>query len=70
MIYEDGVGRVEKYSAIFNVKRLRRVPSDLLPTVYGIIDFYDKDGRIWLDTVDGYINMNIAGSKMMNRDQL
>lgn len=58
MFYEKGAGRVEEYSALFNVRMNRRVSDTLLKTIYGVFGFVEKDGKIWLDTADGYIDLD------------
>lgn len=64
LFYEEGASRAEEYSIIYNVKMRKRVDETILKTKYGIFGFVEDKGRIWLDTIDGFINLNEIKEKM------
>lgn len=64
LFYEEGANRAEEYSIIYNVRMRKRVDESLLETKYGIFGFVEDKGRIWLDTIDGYIDLDEIEEKM------
>jgi len=49
--------RVEELHALYHVRSMKRVGPDLLDSSTGIYGFTEKDGRIWLDTSEGLIDL-------------
>ncbi len=64
LFYEEGANRAEEYSIIYNVRMRKRVNESLLETKYGIFGFVEDKGRIWLDTIDGFIDLEKIEEKM------
>lgn len=64
LFYEEGANRAEEYSIIYNVRMQKRVDESILETKYGIFGFVEDKGRIWLDTIDGYIDLDQIKEKM------
>lgn len=64
LFYEEGASRAEEYSIIYNIRMRERVDASILETRYGIYGFVEDQGRIWLDTIDGYIDLEEVEEKM------
>ncbi|HCC71273.1 MAG TPA: hypothetical protein DEQ09_09005 [Bacteroidales bacterium] len=63
-IYEEGADRVDEYSILYNVRMMERVDDKILKTRYGLFGFIKEDGKIWLDTIDGYIDLEKIREEM------
>ncbi|MDT8401757.1 MAG: hypothetical protein RQ743_08685 [Bacteroidales bacterium] len=68
IISGDGQGRAEEYSALYNIRMLRRVDESILDIKYGMFGFVEDSGKIWLDTIDGFVDLEIVREEM--RDKL
>ncbi|MBS0012227.1 MAG: hypothetical protein KFF49_12505 [Bacteroidales bacterium] len=64
MFFREGAPRVEEYSVLYNIRMLRRVDDNILGIKYGIFGFIDDNGKIWLDTIDGYIDLDRVRERM------
>lgn len=62
--YEEGAGRVEEYSILYHVRSLQRVDTSLLKTQYGMFGFFKKDGKLFLDTAEGPVDLEIIRLKI------
>ncbi|MGM0667709.1 MAG: hypothetical protein ACQETA_10340, partial [Bacteroidota bacterium] len=58
-------GRVEEYSVLYNVRMLQRVDESILGTRYGMFGFVEDNGKIWLDTIDGFIDLDKIKDRML-----
>ncbi len=58
MIFSQGSDRVEEYSILYNVRMLRRVDESILDIKYGMFGFVEDNGKIWLDTIDGFVDLD------------
>lgn len=65
LFYPGGAGRVEEYSVLYNVRMLQRVDESILETGFGVFGFVEENGRIWLDTVDGFIDLDKIKDRML-----
>jgi len=65
LFYPGGSARVEEHSALYNVRLLQRVDESILETQYGIFGFVEDDGRTWLDTIDGFIDLDKIKNMML-----
>jgi len=66
MIYTEGMDRIEEYSILYNVRMLRRVDNSILDLKYGMFGFVEDNGKIWLDTIDGLVDLNEIREEMNN----
>jgi hypothetical protein len=57
MFSQEGAGKVEEYSVLYYTRSLQRIDTSLLDIIYGFNGFVEEDGKIWLDTVDGKIDL-------------
>ena len=64
LFYPGSAGRVEEYSVLYNVRMLKRVDESILETGYGMFGFVEDNGRIWLDTMDGFIDLDKIKDRM------
>ncbi|MEE4214266.1 MAG: hypothetical protein V2I34_04320 [Bacteroidales bacterium] len=58
-------GRVEEYSVLYNVRMLQRVDESILGVKYGMFGFVEDNGKIWLDTIDGFIDLDTVKDRML-----
>ncbi|MEA1887687.1 MAG: hypothetical protein U9N72_10815 [Bacteroidota bacterium] len=64
MFYEEGGQRVEEYSVLYNVRMQQRVDESILNTKYGMFGFVEDKGKTWLDTIDGYVDLDKVREEM------
>jgi len=57
LFYQEGAGRVEEYSILYHVRSLQRVSTSVLKTEFGMFGFFEKDGKLFLDTADGPVDL-------------
>jgi len=69
LFYEEGASRAEEYSVIYNLRMLERVDESIFETRYGISGFVEDKGKVWLNTVNGYIDLNKIKQKMLCRQK-
>jgi hypothetical protein len=67
MINHSPEGKVEEYSLLFYVPELLKVDESILDIKYGIFGFVEEGGELWLDTVDGYINLDKLKQKITKK---
>jgi hypothetical protein len=56
-LYTAEGARVEEYSQLYSVRYLTRIDEQILKTIYGMYGFIEKDGKTYLDTADGLIDL-------------
>lgn len=66
IISGEGQGRAEEYSALYNIRMLRRVDESVLDIKYGMFGFVEDNGKIWLDTIDGFVDLDRVREEMRN----
>ncbi|MFH0843750.1 MAG: hypothetical protein V1903_14185 [Bacteroidota bacterium] len=49
--------RVEEVSSLWHIRSMKRIGPDILDSSVSISGFTEKDGRIWLDTNEGLIDL-------------
>jgi hypothetical protein len=54
---QDGAGRVEEYSTLYSVRYLCMIDDPIVGIIYGAFGFTEKDGKIFLDTADGPLDL-------------
>lgn len=54
---QEGGGRVMEFSVLYNIRYLLRIDESILKTKYGMYGFFEKEGRQWLDTSDGAVDL-------------
>ncbi|MFO7852189.1 MAG: NADase-type glycan-binding domain-containing protein [Bacteroidota bacterium] len=64
IFYKEGGDRVEEYSILYNVRMQKRVDEDILDIKYGMFGFVEEKGKIWLDTTEGYIDLDEVREEM------
>ena len=57
-------GRVEEYSVLYNVRMLQRVDESILGIKYGMFGFVEDNGKIWLDTINGFVDLDKIKERM------
>lgn len=57
LFYEEGAARVEEYSTLFHVRSMQRIDYSILDIKYGMAGFFEEDGKLFLDTVDGPVDL-------------
>ena len=65
---QEGAGRVEEISMVYYVPLQKRLGSDLLDITYGIYGFTEKDGKLFLDTADGLIDLDHLKEKIYSEN--
>ncbi len=56
-LYTAEGARVEEYAQLYSVRYLARINEKILKTIYGMYGFIEKDGKTYLDTADGLIDL-------------
>lgn len=54
---QDGAGRVEEYSTLYSVRYLCMIDDPIVGIIYGAYGFTKEDGKIYLDTADGPLDL-------------
>ncbi len=54
---QDGAGRVEEYSTLYSVRYLCMIDDPIVGIIYGAFGFIEENGKIYLDTADGPIDL-------------
>lgn len=54
---QDGAGRVEEYSTLYSVRYLCMIDDPILGIIYGAYGFTEENGKIYLDTADGPLDL-------------
>lgn len=53
----DGAGRVDEYSTLYSVRYLSMIDDPIVGILYGAYGFTEENGKIYLDTADGPIDL-------------
>ncbi len=69
LFYSKDAGRVEEYSALYNVRMIKKVDESVLKTIYGVFGFVEDNGKIWLDTADGYVDLEEIRKAINNQNK-
>jgi hypothetical protein len=64
LFYEEGAPRAEEYSTLFHVRSMQRIDYSILDIKYGMAGFFEEDGKVFLDTVDGPVDLEIIRRKL------
>ena len=56
-LYTAEGARVEELSRLYSVRYLTWIDEKILKTIYGMYGFIEKDGKTYLDTADGLIDL-------------
>lgn len=68
LVHGGREGRIDEYSVLYNIRLLRRVDESILGTKYGMFGFVEDKGKIWLDTIDGFIDLEMIRDRMLKAD--
>jgi len=60
----EGV-RVEEYPQLYSVRYLARIDEKVLRTIYGMYGFTEQDGKTYLNTADGLIDLEDVLTKFL-----
>lgn len=66
LIVPEGEGRVEEFSVLYNTRLKKRVDKNLLPDAYGMYGFSEKDGKIFLETTEGSVDLEKLKQDIVN----
>jgi len=66
MIVPEGEGRVEEFSILYNTRLKKRVDKKLIPAAYGMYGFSVKDGKIFLETAEGSVDLEKLKQEIVN----
>ncbi len=61
----DEVNPFEEYAQLYSVRYLTRIDEQILKTIYGMYGFTEKDGKTYLDTADGLVDLEEILIKFM-----
>ncbi len=64
LFYEEGAPRAEEYSTLFHVRSMSRIDYSILDIKYGMAGFFEKDGKLFLDTADGPLDLDALKQKI------
>lgn len=64
-LYTAEGARVEEYAQLYSVRYLARINEKILKTIYGMYGFIEKDGKTYLDTADGLIDLEEIQKKFL-----
>ena len=68
MINHKSLGKIEEYSLIYFVPELLLADESIVGTKYGIYGFYKENGSLWLDTVNGGIELEKLKHKLTKQE--
>jgi hypothetical protein len=64
---QDGAGRVEEYSILYSVRYLTMVEDPIVGIIYGAFGFLEEDGKLFLDTSDGPLDLEKILQELLNQ---
>ena len=69
LIYSGEGGRAEEYSVLYHTRSLSRVSRRILDDIYGASGFVTEEGKIYLETIDGRIDLKELAKEVYSRKE-